>query len=353
MDDRPSKTRSGQRKRQAAAQTVEVDACSPAFLQSLDRFRVYLNVECGLSPRTLEAYQRDLLRFGDFLQRQGVDAWERLNSTLIQRYLIELSSHGYRESTLARHVTTVRVWLRWLHHTRQVEHDLTTMLEMPKRWQRLPVTLNLDRTVELITSPELEKSLGPRDRAMLEMFYACGLRVSELCGLRMRDVQLAAGYVRCLGKGNRERVVPIGQQARDALAAYLEHERPKLLNVAARKGRVALPLSQRAAADLPLFMSRSGGAIERTAVWRMVRREAGRRGITGKVSPHTLRHSFATHLLEGGADLRAVQELLGHASINTTEIYTHVQTKHLKEIHDRCHPRSEAALRKRRNMSGE
>ncbi|MBL8881078.1 MAG: tyrosine recombinase [Phycisphaerales bacterium] len=331
-----------------ARRRVSRVACSRDFLESLDRFRVYLNAECGLSPRTLEAYQRDLLAFGEFLGRERVASWDRLNPTLIQRYLIEISSHGYRETTIARHVTTIRVWLRWLHHTRQIAADLTTMLELPKRWQRLPLTLNLDRTVELVTSPEINQRLGPRDRAILEMFYACGLRVSELCGLRMRDVQLAAGYVRCLGKGNRERVVPIGSAARDAVAAYLEHERPKLLNIAARKGRIDLPLSQRAAAELSLFLSRTGGPIERTAVWRMVRREATRRGVPGKISPHTLRHSFATHLLEGGADLRTVQELLGHASINTTEIYTHVQTRQLKEIHERCHPRSEAAMKKRR-----
>lgn len=331
-----------------APRVANAESCGPGFLDSITRFRVYLNAECGLSPRTLEAYQRDLFGFGAFLHRENVDTWERLNPTLIQRYLIELSSHGYRETTIARHVTTIRVWLRWLHHTHQLANDLTTMLELPKRWQRLPLTLNLDRTVELVTSPELEKRLGLRDRAILEMFYACGLRVSELCGLRLRDVQLDAGYVRCLGKGNRERVVPIGQKARDAVADYIRSERARLVKAAANKGRIALPLSQRAAAELPLFLSRSGGPIERTAVWRMVRREAMRCGVPGKVSPHTLRHSFATHLLEGGADLRAVQELLGHASINTTEIYTHVQTRKLKEIHERCHPRSEAAMRKRR-----
>lgn len=340
MAGKPSTARAAQGKPTAARHRVSADACSQEFLHSLDRFRVYLNAECGLSHRTLDAYRRDLLRFGEFLQRERVECWDRLNPPLIQRHLVELSARGYRETTLARHVTTIRVWLRWLHQTRQVERDLTTLLELPKRWQRLPMTLNLDRTVELVTSPRLERSLGPRDRAILELFYASGLRVSELCGLRQRDVQLEAGYVRCIGKGNRERVVPIGRQACDALAAYLEQERPKLLNVAARKGRVELPLSQRAAADLPLFLSRSGGPIERTAIWRMVRREAALRGIPGKVSPHTLRHSFATHLLEGGADLRAVQELLGHANINTTEIYTHVQTRHLKEVHDRCHPHS-------------
>lgn len=341
MAGKPKAARAAREKQAVARRSTAVDACSPLFLQTLDRFRVYLNAECGLSPRTLEAYRRDLLCFGEFLCRERVEDWERLNPSLIQRHLVELSAHGYRETTLARHVTTIRVWLRWLHQTRQVSRDLTTLLELPKRWQRLPLTLNLDRTVELITAPDKDRPLGTRDRAILELFYASGLRVSELCSLRRRDIQLAAGYVRCVGKGNRERVVPVGRQACDALAAYLEHERPKLLNVAAQKGRIALPLSRRAEAELPLFLSRSGGPVERTAVWRMVRREAARRGIGGKISPHTLRHSFATHLLEGGADLRAVQELLGHASINTTEIYTHVQTRHLQEVHARCHPRSQ------------
>lgn len=312
--------------------------CSPAFEESLAAFHVYLNVECGLSPNTLAAYERDLRRFGDFLRRAAIDDWTHITPLVIQQHLVAQTAHGYCESSLARHVVAIRVWLRWLHDTKRVPTDLTTLLESPKRWKRLPEPLPLDRTTELVTSPDPEHALGLRDRAILELFYGCGLRVSELCALAERDVNRTVGYVRCVGKGRRERVVPLGRMAATALDAYLEQLRPQLLERSVATGRLAGPLTRAAKAAAPLFLSRNGGAIERTAVWRMVRREAKRRGIAGKVSPHTLRHSFATHLLEGGADLRIVQELLGHASVATTAIYTHVQTRRLKEIHARCHP---------------
>jgi len=321
-----------------AAAAGASSCCTPAFEASLREFRVYQNVQCGLSPNTIAAYARDLRRFGDFLRRQALDDWAAITPLLVQRYLVELTDARYRESTIARHVSAIRMWLRWLHAMRRIPEDCTGLIELPKRWKRLPQTLNLDRTVELITSPDLGRALGLRDRAILELFYACGLRVSELCGLRAGDVNLAAGYLRCLGKGRRERVVPIGRKARDALEAYATHLRPKLVQRAVQAGRVPTPLTRKLGASLPLFLSRTGGPLERTAVWRLVRREARRCGIPGKASPHTLRHSFATHLLEGGADLRVVQELLGHVSVNTTEIYTHVQTRRLREIHARCHP---------------
>jgi integrase/recombinase XerD len=309
------------------------------FLRSLADFRVYLNVELGLAPNTLAAYQRDLLDFGRFLARRGIREWSTLTPQQMQEFLIELTGRGYRETTLARRVVAVRMWLRWQHLTKRIPEDLTTTMELPKRWKRLPETLALDRTAALVTGVDADGEFALRDRAILELFYACGLRVSELCGLAPRDLSLSAGYVRCLGKGRKERVVPVGAKARDALEAYCEHLRPRLIAIALRKGRLRPPLSRAADAAWPLFLSRSGAGLERTAVWQLVRREARRQGIPGKCSPHTLRHSFATHLLEGGADLRVVQELLGHASVATTEIYTHVQTRRLREIHERCHPR--------------
>jgi integrase/recombinase XerD len=230
---------------------------------------------------------------------------------------------------------------------KQIAEDRTSLVELPKRWQRLPETLNLDRTVDLVTSPDLDSTLGLRDRAILELFYACGLRASELCGLREGDINVDGAYLRCMGKGRKERVTPIGRKALTALEAYLRDLRPQLLQTGLERGRWKVPLTRGVAATLPLFLSRTGGPLERTALWDLVRREAKRQGMAGKVSPHTLRHSFATHLLEGGADLRVVQELLGHASIATTEIYTHVQTRRLQEIHARCHPRGADAMRKR------
>ena len=340
------------RRTKRGARAAGDPACLPNFARALDGFRIYQNVELGLSANTLEAYRRDLLRFGDFLRRREIDDWSRITPELVQDYLVAQSALGHKETTLARRVVALRMWLRWLHLTKQIAEDRTALIELPKKWQRLPETLNLDRTVELVTSPDLECPLGLRDRAMLEMFYACGLRVSELCGLREGDVNIDAAYVRCMGKGRRERVTPIGRKAIEALEEYLANLRPKLLEKGQQRGRWKTPLSRAAAATLPLFLSRTGGPMERTAVWQIVRREAVRRGIPGKVSPHTLRHSFATHLLEGGADLRVVQELLGHASISTTEIYTHVQTRRLQEIHARCHPHGADQMRKRNEGLG-
>lgn len=326
------------RRRQRPATHTRTLQCGPEFLQSVERFHVYLNVELGLSPRTLEAYRRDLLRFGDFLRRRSIADFDQITPLLAQEHLVEQSGRGYRESSLARHVVAIRVWLRWLYETRQLAAEVGHLLELPKQWQRLPEVLNVDRTTALVTSPPADHSLHLRDRAILELFYSSGLRVSELCALRQNDLNLKAGYVRAMGKGRRERIVPVGGAAREALTIYLEQHWPALLDKAARRGRVSLPLTPRSIAALPVFLSRTGGPIERTAVWRMVRREAVRRGIPGKVSPHTLRHSFATHLLEGGADLRVVQELLGHANIVTTQIYTHVQTNRLQEEHAQHHP---------------
>lgn len=321
-------------------------ACSPRFRAALDAFRVYQHVELGAAAKTVAAYRSDLLRFGAFLHTRAIDDWRTITPQVVQDYLVQQADLGHKETTLARRVVALRMWLRWLHLTHQIDEDRTALIELPKRWQRLPETLNLGRTVDLVTSPETDHPLGLRDRAILELFYASGLRVTELCNLRAGDLNLATGYVRCMGKGRKERITPVGQKALDALEAYLEHLRPALVRAGQSRGRWKTPLSKLETSALPLFLSRTGGPLERVAVWKLVRREARRQGIAGKVSPHTLRHSFATHLLEGGADLRVVQELLGHADIGTTEIYTHVQTQRLQEIHARCHPRGAESYKK-------
>ncbi len=320
-------------------QRARKPVCTPAFCKSLDGFRVYQNVELGLSANTIVAYRRDLERFGDFLRRRGVSDWARIDHQVIQDFLVEQTELHYKETTLARRVVALRIWLRWLHETRQIPDDLTMLIELPKKWQRLPETLNLDRTTELVTSPDADSPLGLRDRAILELFYASGLRVSELCHLRENNLNLPGGWVRCMGKGRKERVAPIGSKAIEAIEAYLADLRPSLVDKGIERGYYKTPITKAVRAAIPLFLSRTGGPLDRVTVWHVVRREAKRQGIAGKVSPHILRHSFATHLLEGGADLRVVQELLGHASITTTEVYTHVQTKRLQEIHARCHPR--------------
>ncbi len=330
-------------------QGAQPPLCSPSFEQSLAKFRIYLNVECGLSPRTLEAYQRDLRTFGQFLNAQRVNDWSAITPALITHYLTTQTALGLVEASLARRVSAIRTWLRWLLSTRQIAEDVAGLIDMPKRWQRLPAVLSASRTEALLSAADVSTPLGLRDRAILELFYACGLRVSELCGLLLRDVNLPAAYVRCMGKGRKERVVPIGKAARDALASYLQTARPAALRRAIRSGRCKTPLTRSIDATQPLFFSRSGGPIERTAVWRLVRKAATRGGLSGKVSPHTLRHSFATDLLEGGADLRVVQELLGHASVATTQIYTHVQSQRLREVHRRFHPHGADAPNDPRN----
>lgn len=322
----PYRDRRARRLNRPAAVDAE---CSPEFLRALHDFRLYLSVECGLSQNTLEAYRRDLTVFGAFLLRRGVAAPTAVSAAIVREYATELALHQYRESTVARKIVAIRVWLRWLFETGRIETNPTSLIELPKRWKTIPPTLGLERTAELITAPDPEHELALRDRAILELFYAAGLRASELCGLDVADLNTRAGFVRCLGKGRKERVVPVGRPACDALEAYIEHLRPAL----ASRGP-----GWKLRAPQPLFVSRAGRRMERTALWRIVRREAKRLGIKGRVSPHTLRHSFATHLLEGGADLRTVQELLGHASIATTEIYTHVQAGRLVEVHARCHP---------------
>jgi integrase/recombinase XerD len=201
------------------------------------------------------------------------------------------------------------------------------------------MSLNLDRTVDLVTAPTPDDDARPpRPRHPRAPLRFAGLRVSELCGLRAGDLNLAAGYVPLSSARAARNASPPSAKACDAIEAYIEHLRPQLIDRGVQRGRWPAPVTPKVAATLPLFLSRTGGPLDRTVVWRMVRREATRQGIAGKVSPHTLRHSFATHLLEGGADLRVVQELLGHADVTTTEIYTHVQTKRLQEIHARCHP---------------
>lgn len=342
----PLKEDSTRRRTLAAAPPAA--ALQPLFARALEEFRIYQSVECGLSPHTLAAYARDLRRFCEFLQQRGLNDWNAVHWLVVQDHLVDMTGRGYREASLARHISAVRVFLRWLADRGRMREDISSMVELPKRGRQLPRTLNLDRTEDLVLSPDLDRKLGLRDRAMLELLYASGLRVSELCSLRECDVNLKVGFVRCIGKGRRERVVPIGGKARDALEAYLEHDRPKQLLRARSRGGDEAPLTPRARAKAPLFLSRTGGPIERTAVWRVVRREAGRCGISGKVSPHVLRHSFATHLLEGGANLRVVQELLGHASIATTAIYTHVQTDHLSRAHRQYHPHGHDVRAERR-----
>jgi integrase/recombinase XerD len=290
----------------------------------LDRYLTYLTVEKGLSAKTLEAYSRDLQRFLNFLDGQGVTAVAAVETATILRYVIQLREDGLNARSRARHLVSIRGWFRFLFNEKLVSRDPSRRIDLPKSGRRLPGVLSLQQVQRLLEAPDPAQPTGVRDGAMLELLYAAGLRVSELVALKTRDPNLEAGFVRVFGKGGKERIVPFGAYARDKLRAYLETARPALLH--------GQPSAY-------LFVARAGKPLSRQGFWKLLKRYALQAGIGVDVSPHVLRHSFASHLLEGGADLRAVQTMLGHADIATTQIYTHVAAERLRQIHRRFHPR--------------
>jgi integrase/recombinase XerD len=291
----------------------------------LRRFMEYLISECGLADNTIEAYQRDLREFVCELDEQRVGEPRDVTPLVVRGFLIRLSERKLALSSIARHLVSVKMFLRYLFTVRILTEDVSTLLETPKKWQTLPTTLHLTEVEAMLAAPQPGEPFYTRDKAILEMLYATGLRVSELAGLRVKDLNLTVGYVRCLGKGSKERIVPIGTQAIQAVHEYLGSLRQTLLGEGS-------PIEA-------LFLTRTGKPMDRTNIWRLVSRYAGLAGIHLPVGPHTLRHCFATHMLEGGADLRIVQELLGHADVATTQIYIHVDKSRLKGIHRKCHPR--------------
>ena len=295
---------------------------SRSFL--LARFTDYVALEQGLSPRTIEAYQRDLARFGEYAEVKGCAAPVDITAKLLREYVYHLKDLGLSPASIRRNVSAVRTYFRFLIGDGIVVRDPSERLETPKRWRTLPEVLSVDEVQKLLASPTLDDNLVFRDRAMLELAYGAGLRVSEWITLGVRDLLLDEGLVRVFGKGSKERLVPIGRSAIGALAIYIREQRPKL-----EKGE----------GKGVLFLNSRGKPLTRMGAWKILRGHVDRAGITKHVSPHTLRHSFATHLLEGGADLRAVQEMLGHADIATTQIYTHVDREYLRQVHRSYHPR--------------
>jgi integrase/recombinase XerD len=291
----------------------------------LRRFVDYLVSECGLAENTIAAYSRDLREFITEMDERDVASPDRIDTTVVRNFLVRLNLRGLALSSIARHLVSVKMFLRFLFTVGVISDDIFALLESPKKWRTLPHTLRAGQVEALLAAPQPGEPFYARDRAILEMLYATGMRVSELAGLRVQDVNLQVGYARVFGKGGKERIVPVGTHAIDAVGEYLRGLRPKLTDSAAGVDA--------------LFVSRTGAPLDRTNVWRLVSRFALQAGIQGAVSPHTLRHCFATHMLEGGADLRIVQELLGHADVATTQIYTHVDSSRLKSIHQRFHPR--------------
>jgi integrase/recombinase XerD len=290
----------------------------------IDQFLNYLLVEKGLARTTLESYSRDLLRFTDFMEQNGRREVSADDTPLLLKHLIQLRSEGLGARSRARHLVALRGFYRFLVQEKLLALDPAKLLDIPKSTLKLPDVLGVDEVQRLLNSPDTHTPQGIRDSAMLEVLYAAGLRVSELIRLKIQDAHLDAGFVRVFGKGSKERIVPIGQYAREKILFYLEHAR----------GRLA-----KDQASPYLFLARAGRPMTRQAFWKLLRQHAANAGLLKKVTPHSLRHSFASHLLEGGADLRAVQLMLGHADISTTQIYTHVTKERLRELHKKFHPR--------------
>ncbi|MDI3257302.1 MAG: site-specific tyrosine recombinase XerD [Kyrpidia sp.] len=291
----------------------------------IERFIRYLAIEKGLAPSTLGSYQSDLVRYADFLEHSGCRDWPDSSRRHIVAYLAHLQKLGRAPATVSRHLASMRSFYQFLEREGLMEANPTGQLDSPKADKRLPRVLNVDEVERLLAAPEGRTPMGLRDRAMLELLYATGIRVSELVFLDVADVNLNMGYVKCYGKGSKERIVPLGSAALDAAHRYLTHGRPRLL----KNGDPGA-----------LFLNHQGRRLTRQGFWKILKKHARTAGIQKVITPHTLRHSFATHLLENGADLRAVQEMLGHADISTTQIYTHVTQTRLKDVYLRTHPRA-------------
>ncbi len=288
----------------------------------LDQFIDHLRVERGLATNTILAYNRDLVDFLDFLRRRGVSPIQISQRDLLS-FLGEKKTRLSPRS-LARNLVSIRMFYRFLVSEGRIEVNPARLMAIPKLYRHLPDVLSRDEAETLLLQPDTTTMAGKRDRAILELLYATGLRVTELIGLRMTNINLEAGYIRTMGKGAKERIIPMGTKAIDSLKEYLANSRPSLL----KRG------------EFPhLFLNTRGRPMTRQGLWKIIRNYALKAGIARTVTPHTLRHSFATHLLEGGADLRSVQIMLGHADISTTQIYTHVARERLKEIHEKYHPR--------------
>ena len=291
----------------------------------LESFNDFLVLEQGASPRTDEAYGRDLARFATYAVSRGAVGPADVSARLLREYVYHLKDLGLAPASIRRNVSALRTYFKFLLGEGRITHDPSERLESPKRWRTLPEVLTVAEVDKLLASPTLDDPLVFRDRALLELAYGAGLRVSEWISIGVRDVMFDEGLVRVFGKGSKERLVPIGRRAIGALASYVRELRPRLEH---GEGRGAL------------FLNARGQPLTRMGAWKILQKYVARAGIEKHVSPHTLRHSFATHLLEGGADLRAVQEMLGHADISTTQIYTHVDREYLRTVHRQYHPRA-------------
>lgn len=294
--------------------------------EQIEDYLHYLTIERGLAENTKTNYQRDLERYFVFLTEQQMTDWQSVDRFLVLDFLQILKNEQKSAATIARMITSLRQFHQFLRQERYTDHNPMQHIEMPKKAQRLPDTLSLSEVEQLIEAPDTNEILGIRDRAILEVLYATGLRVSELVNLELKDLHLSMGLLQTIGKGDKERIVPLGDLAIDWITRYLEESRPFL--------------TAKQPDETHLFVNRQGTGLSRQGIWKNLKILVREAGIHKNVTPHTLRHSFATHLLENGADLRTVQELLGHADISTTQIYTHISKKRMTEVYKQYFPRA-------------
>jgi integrase/recombinase XerD len=291
----------------------------------IDSFLNHVKAERALSPNTVEAYARDLSRFSSFVERAGADSASSVTPSMVAAFVASLAGEGIGARSQARALVSVRQFFRYMLEEKEVRSSPALRIEMPRPAKKLPVYLTAEEVEALLAAPKGGAPEAIRDAAILETLYSTGLRASELCSLSLSGLNLEVGLVSVIGKGRKQRMVPIGDAAREKISAWLKNGREKISK--RPRGRT-------------VFIGRTGGALSRVALWKIIRKHAGAAGIKAGISPHKLRHSFATHLLEHGADLRAVQMMLGHADISTTQIYTHINRERLRKIYDEFHPRA-------------
>lgn len=292
--------------------------------QHIDNFLTFLEVERGVSRNTILSYRRDVKKFAEYLASSGKDL-ASLDREDILEFMMGLKDKGLSATTIARNLAALKTFWKFLVAEQVIRENVAAVVETPKTWKNIPDVLSKEEVEKLLDAPPRNELSGIRDKAILELMYATGLRVSEVKDLKKANVNLEAGFVKCSGKGGKERIVPLGKYAERAVREYVDRVRAKL---AGKSG------------SEHLFLSRLGRHLSRQSVWKMIRKYAAVSGVKKHITPHTLRHSFATHLLDGGAELRGVQEMLGHADISTTQVYTHVSKDKLRKVHEKYHPRA-------------
>ena len=293
--------------------------------QAIDDYIIFLTVEKGASGNTIEAYSNDVRKFAQYLEEAGIRRWAQVDTATVRGYLAWMQNESLTNTTRARNVAALKSFFRFLYMEKYTEHNLGELLDTPRKEKVLPKYLTVEEVERLMDAPDVTTPHGCRDKAMLELLYASGLRVSELITLKLSDISFEMAYVRCFGKGAKERIIPLGRYALAALEQYINHCRPKVDNNWQTD---------------TLFLNKNGKGLSRQGFWKLIKKYGREAGIVTDITPHVLRHSFATHLLSNGADLRAIQEMLGHADIATTQIYTHLLGEQMLDVYKSAHPRA-------------